>query len=298
MNTQTAIVKDLMSKYNLTDKDLFSFCICAVNFLEYYYEESMYDMMYSCPERYAGADSDNRKAVAGALTAEKKTEKWTDADQFANYMESIQEAVLSEIEEDGKLTYHFLGEMERFKTVYRREIMIPFMLGCKIEDYDDTKFSDEKYLKSIANMDGLLLYKAKEEENNARMKKYEEEQAAKLAKEIEEKKNDKDFTVLLASSINILMLKAKYEKYNETYYPDRGYEVKTMPRASMLIIQTGGKSIEDAKETIMKIFKSTLTIVTLDHKTTEELVTVEDAYNGNVPKLLKDNGVTHVIAYY
>ena len=30
------IVIDLMSKYDLTSKDLFSFCICAVNFLEYY----------------------------------------------------------------------------------------------------------------------------------------------------------------------------------------------------------------------------------------------------------------------
>ena len=36
MKTEIEIVKDLMSKYGLTSKDLFSFCICAVNFLEYY----------------------------------------------------------------------------------------------------------------------------------------------------------------------------------------------------------------------------------------------------------------------
>jgi hypothetical protein len=31
MKTELEIVKDMMSKYNLTAKDLFSFCICAVN---------------------------------------------------------------------------------------------------------------------------------------------------------------------------------------------------------------------------------------------------------------------------
>ena len=36
MKTENEMVKDLMSKYCLTKKDLFSFCICAVNFLEYY----------------------------------------------------------------------------------------------------------------------------------------------------------------------------------------------------------------------------------------------------------------------
>ena len=65
------IVKDLMTKYDLTDKDLFSFCICAVNFLEYYDEEAMGDVMRECPKKYARADSDNTKAVAGALTGEK-----------------------------------------------------------------------------------------------------------------------------------------------------------------------------------------------------------------------------------
>ena len=296
MKSQTEIVQELMSKHGLTNKDLFSFCICAVNFLEYYYEESMYDMMRSCPERYANADSDNHKAAAGALAAEKKTEKWTDVDQFTHYMESIQEAIAAEIENDGKLTYHFLGEMNRFETVYRREVIVPFMLGCPVEDYDNEQFEDEDYIKSIANVDNLALYQVEEAEREESRKRYEEERRAELAKAIEEKKDDKDFTILLASCTSIQMLKAKYEEYNKTYYPDRNYEVKTMPRASMLIIQTGGKSVEDAKETIMKIFKRTLVI--MGHEMTEEFVTVEDAYKGNVPQLLKDNGVTHVIAYY
>ena len=296
MNTQTAIVKDLMSKYSLTDKDLFSFCICAVNFLEYYYEESMYDMMHSCPERYAGADSNNRKAAAGALSAEKKTEKWTDADQFTHYMESIQEAIASEIENDGKLTYHFLGEIERFKTIYRREVIVPFMLGCLVEDYDDTRFDDKDYIKSIANVDGLLLYKAEEEEREVSLKKFQEEQAAKLAKEVEEKKNDKDFTVLLASCTSITQLRPAFEDYIAKYYPSKKYSVLTMPRDSMLIIQMGGKDIEDVKKTIMGIFKSRLVI--MGHEMHEELVPVEKAYKGDVPELLKVNGVTHVIAYY
>ena len=293
---EIAIVKDLMSKHNLTAKDLFSFCICAVNFFEYYYEECMGDVMRNCPKRYYDADSDNVRAAAGALKGEQKAEGWTEEDQFAHYMEAIQDAVVSEFEDDGKLTYHFLREMERFETVYRREVMVPFMLGCPVEDYDDKQFSDEKYLASVANADNLSLYKVKEEERVASNKKFQEEQAAKLAKEVEEKKNDKDFTVLLAACTSITQLKPAFESYIEKYYPTKDYKVKTMPRASMLIVQMGGKDIEDVKETIMKIFKSRLVI--MGHDMHEELLPVEKAYKGDVPQLLKDNGVTHVIAYY
>ena len=35
MKPTIKIVKNMMSEYGLTNKDLFSFCICAVNFLEY-----------------------------------------------------------------------------------------------------------------------------------------------------------------------------------------------------------------------------------------------------------------------
>ena len=82
MKKPITIVNDLMSKYNLTSKDLFSFCICAVNFLEYYEEEAICDVMQECPKKYARTDSDNIKAVAGALDGEKRALGWTDVDQF------------------------------------------------------------------------------------------------------------------------------------------------------------------------------------------------------------------------
>ena len=78
MKKSIAIVNDLMSKYNLTSKDLFSFCICAVNFLTYHDEEDINNVMWNCPERYSYAESDNLRAVAGALNGEKIAEGWTD----------------------------------------------------------------------------------------------------------------------------------------------------------------------------------------------------------------------------
>ena len=155
MEKKIEIVNDLMSKYGLTKKDLFSFCICAVNFLEYYAEEAMCDVMWNCPNRYYNADSDNTKAVAGALNGEKKEEGWTDEEQFSHYMRVIQSAVDSDI---NKLS-HFLSEFDRFKKVYRREIFVPLMLGCPVEDYDDGRFYDEEYIKSIVNADNLTFYK-------------------------------------------------------------------------------------------------------------------------------------------
>lgn len=38
------------------------------------------------------------------------------------------------------------------------------MLGCPVEDYDDSRFRDRKYLKSIANVDNLTIFKARQEE--------------------------------------------------------------------------------------------------------------------------------------
>lgn len=149
------IVKDLMTKYNLTDKDLFSFCICAVNFLEYCEEENMCDVMRECPKRYAYADSDNTKAVAGALDGEKKALGWTDVDQFAYYMERIQHLIGIELNIDNLA--QFLYEFDKFEKVYRREIFVPIMLGCPVEDYDDSRFYDKKYIKSIVNINNLTL---------------------------------------------------------------------------------------------------------------------------------------------
>ena len=107
MKKEIEIVNDLMSKYGLTKKDLFSFCICAVNFLEYYVEEAMCDVMKNCPKRYEYADSDNTKAVAGALSGEKKAEGWTDEDQFSHYMEWIQSHVEADINDMSHFLYEF-----------------------------------------------------------------------------------------------------------------------------------------------------------------------------------------------
>ena len=156
------IVKDLMTKYDLTDKDLFSFCICAVNFLEYYEEEAICDVMQECPKKYAHTNSDNTKAVAGALTGEKNALGWTDVDQFDYYMGRIQHLV--DIDRNIDNLSHFLYEFDRFEKVYRREIFVPIMLGCPVEDYDDSRFRDRKYLKSIANVDNLTIFKAHQEE--------------------------------------------------------------------------------------------------------------------------------------
>ena len=160
MKKSIEIVNDMMSKHNLTKKDLFSFCICAVNFLEYYEEEAMGDVMWNCPDRYADADSDNTRAVAGALNGEKKSDSWTDEDQFAHYMGWLQRHVGGDV--NGMR--HFLEEYTRFEKVYRREIFVPIMLGCPVEDYDDDRFYDEEYIKSIVNTNNLTIFKAREEE--------------------------------------------------------------------------------------------------------------------------------------
>ena len=162
MKKSIAIVNDLMSKYNLTSKDLFSFCICAVNFLEYYEEEAICDVMQECPKRYAHTNSDNTKAVAGALDGEKKALGWTDVDQFDYYIGRIQHLV--DIDHNIDNLSHFLYEFDRFEKVYRREIVVPIMLGYPVEDYDDNRFRDRKYLKSIANVDNLTIFKAQQEE--------------------------------------------------------------------------------------------------------------------------------------
>ena len=160
MKKSIEIVNDLMSKYNLTGKDLFSFCICAVNFLEYYEEEEMCNVMRECPDKYAHANSDSTRAVAGALNGEKKAMGWTDEEQFFYYMEQIQHMV----DIDTNNLSHVMYEFDRFEKVYRREIFVPIMLGCPVEDYDDNRFRDRKYLKSIANVDNLTIFKAHQEE--------------------------------------------------------------------------------------------------------------------------------------
>jgi hypothetical protein len=294
MNSELTIVKDLMSKYNLTKKDLFSFCICAVNFLEYYEEEGMGDMMRDCPERYYGADSNNFRAVAGALTGEKKSQRWTDEEQFAYYMESIQGIIYDNLE-DGGLD-RFLEEYQRFEKVYRREIIVPFMLGCPVEEYDDTRFDDEDYIESIANIDNLTIYKAHKEDEEAEDKAYQEKQEAELAKRVKEKEDDEDFSILLVSRFGVQDIAGIYDNYNHRFYPDRDYKVIPLEYGTM-IIQTGGKSLEEVKERILRVVEGSF--ILLGRKAKKDMVTVEKAFNGSpIPQILKDNKVTHVITYY
>lgn len=290
MDKKIEIVKDLMSKYNLTDKDLFSFCICAVNFLEYYEEEAMCDVMYHCPSRYYHSDSDNTRAVAGALNGEKKAKGWTDEDQFFYYMKRIQH----DINEDIDNLSHFLSECDRFEKVYRREIFVPIMLGCPVEDYDDSRFHDSKYLKSIANADNLTLHKAVVEKKEEDLRIYKEKEAAAVAKEVEERKNDKDFSILLASPINVNLLQNTFEEYNKKYYPDRDYKIVPLNRPEMMIIQTGGKSIENTKDRIIEVVKKSVIIV--GHDAQEELLPIDQVFNV-VPMVMKDYKVTHAVIY-
>ena len=290
MKKEIEIVNDLMSKYGLTKKDLFSFCICAVNFLEYYVEEAMCDVMWNCPDRYYNADSDNTKAVAGALNGEKKEEGWTDEEQFYHYMEEIQ----SHVEADINNLSHFLSEFDRFEKVYKREVFVPIMLGCPVEDYDDSRFYDRKYLKSIANADNLTLCKMEDEKRTELTNAYKEREAAAIAKEVEERKTDEDFSILLASPTNVSRLKNVFEEYNKKYYPDRDYKVVPLHNPELMIIQTGGKSVEEVKDRVLETAKRT--ILFIGHEVQGELIPVEEAFK-TVPKTMEDYKVTHVVVY-
>lgn len=290
MEKKIEIVKDLMSKYGLTNKDLFSFCICAVNFLEYYEEEAMCDVMKNCPKRYAYADSDNTKAVAGALNGEKKAEGWTDEEQFFYYMKNIQRVINDDIDN----LSHFLSECDRFEKVYRREIFVPIMLGCPVEDYDDSRFYNKKDLKSIVDADNLTFYKASVEKQEEEMRIYREKEAAAVAKEVEQRKTDEDFSILLASPINVNLLQNSFEEYNKKYYPDRDYKIVRLNRPDMMIIQTGGKSIENVKDRIIEVVKKSVTIV--GHDAQEELLPIDQVFNV-VPMVMKDYKVTHAVIY-
>ena len=289
MEKKIEIVKDLMSKYGLTNKDLFSFCICAVNFLEYYEEEAMCDVMKNCPKRYAHADSDNTKAVAGALNGEKKAEGWTDEEQFFYYMKSIQRVINEDIDN----LSHFLSECDRFEKVYRREIFVPIMLGCPVEDYDDSRFYNKKDLKSIVNADNLTFYKASVEKQEEEMRIYKEKEAAAVAKEVEERKNDEDFSILLASNFNVNLLQNSFEEYNKKFYPDKEYKVVRLNRPELMIVQTGGKSLEDAKDRIIEIVNKTVTFIGSEDR--GKLYPIDQVFNV-VPMVMKDYGVTHALA--
>lgn len=297
MKTEVEVVKELMSKYGLTAKDLFSFCICAVNFLEYYHEECMGDMMMGCPERYFCANSDNTRAAAGALSGEKKAEGWTDEDQFAHYMRNIQDDIdsLDDTTEPDGLFGHFFNELQRFERVYKREIMIPILLGCPVEKYDDSRFNDKDYIKSIINKDNLTVYNTYKAIQDAEYKKYREKEEVELKKEIEKRKSDNDFSVLLLACTEIDMLKYAFDNYNEKYYPDKDYKVMPLYKRGLMVIQTGGESIEKVKEHILNTVKQR--IVIMGYEPREELLPIDKVFK-DVPKDLSDLKVTHVVTYF
>ena len=123
---------------------------------------------------------------------------------------------------------------------------------------------------------------------------YKEREAAAVAKEVEERKNDEDFSILLASPINVNLLQNSFEEYNKKYYPDRDYKVVPLHNPELMIIQTGGKSVEEVKDRVLEIAKNT--ILFIGHDVQGELIPVEEAFK-TVPKTMEDYKVTHVVVY-
>ena len=204
------------------------------------------------------------------------------------------EEIQSHVEADINSLSHFLSEFDRFEKVYKREVFVPIMLGCPIEDYDDSRFYDRKYLKSIANADNLTLHKAAVEKKEEDLRIYKEKEAAEIAKEVEERKTDEDFSILLASPTNVSRLKNVFEEYNKKYYPDRDYKVVPLHNPELMIIQTGGKSVEEVKDRVLETAKRT--ILFIGHEVQGELIPVEEAFK-TVPKTMEDYKVTHVVVY-
>ena len=63
-----------------------------------------------------------------------------------------------------------------------------------------------------------------------------------------------------------------------------------------MIIQTGGKSIEDVKDIVLRIVENQITVI--GHEMQKELVPIENAFKGTVPEEFTENGVTHVVTYF
>ena len=67
-----------------------------------------------------------------------------------------------------------------------------------------------------------------------------------------------------------------------------------MKNPGMLIIQTGGKDIEEVKDRILKTLENRFTI--LGRELQKKLLPVENVFK-DVPPVLVDNKVTHVVTY-
>ena len=114
------------------------------------------------------------------------------------------------------------------------------------------------------------------------------------AKEVEDRKDDEDFSILLASPINVNLLQNSFEEYNKKYYPDRDYKVVPLSNPQLMIIQTGGKSLENAKDRIIEIVKKSVTVV--GREAQGDLHPIDQVFNV-VPRIMKDYDVTHALTY-
>lgn len=282
------IIDDLKNKYGLKEQDFFSACLCIVNFLEYYYEEGMIDVMYSCPEKYAGCDSNNRRACAGALKAEQKSEGISTEEQFAYYVGRVQEDIALLDENDPREGRIWPELEERLSTCYRREVILPFIIGADIDSFPDVDLSKEYNKSNLTvwkTLDGIL---------QESINKFKEEEKKKREKLIEDSKSNPSFSVLVASPIDVSFLASEFDKVNREFYLDRNFQTAVFNSGQLVVIQSGEKSLVDLQERIEKpIRRSILVMGNKDHHF--NTVPIEDGFKSGVPDALKKYNITHII---
>ena len=299
--TKRKAVETLMEKYGLKKKDLFSFCICAVNFLEYWDEEGMIDVMYDCPEKYASCDSNNTRAVAGALKGEMESEEWDEIDQFIWYAEMVQDRLADYADDRDPDDYRFTKNfVDRFDRCYHREVIIPYILGTDIEKFNDAKWDERGYLNGIINTKNFEILNIDNSEEEERTKKYEEEKAENLKKEVEARKSHKDFSFLFITCVDISHLTDKLKKYNETYYPDRDLKVEAFGKGNILVVQTADEDLDKAANRIWSTVTGPVLFFTPDKGRMDtskmNIKKISDVFE-NVPDSIKEFNPTHVLLY-
>ena len=62
----------------------------------------------------------------------------------------------------------------------------------------------------------------------------------------------------------------------------------------MMVIQTGGKSVEEVKDRVLEIVKRYITFI--GYEVQKEIAPIEKVFN-TVPQVMKDYKVTHVVIY-
>lgn len=298
--TKRKAVETLMEKYGLKKKDLFSFCICAVNFLEYWDEEGMIDVMANCPEKYGSCDSNNTRAVAGALKGEMASEEWDEIDQFIWYVEMVQDS-LADYDNPDPDDYRFDENfVDRFDRCYRREVIIPYILGANIEEFNDAKWHKRGYLIGIINTKNFELTNIDRSEEEEREKRYEEEKAERIKKEVEAGKSHKDFSILVITCVDISHLTDRLKKYNETYYPDRDLKVEAFGKGNVLVVQTADEDLDKAANRIWSTVTGPILFFTPDKGRVDtskmNIRKISDVFE-DVPDPIKKFNPTHVLLY-